>query len=219
MTLPIYPVHTPSSPTSPAGVYDASTGSSPEAPAALFGGPSGAPSAPEGAQPTGSVGSPSAPPAAQAPGSVGSPTAPGAVRDVAVTASGVIISGTMTPDVTGLLIDAGPPEGSNGISGYTSDGQTEMASSGRWTKLIWGEFEGVILLSYLDGVEDGGWLSEDAGNAEVPTMDIRTVSNWIIFGSETIGLPVVAAAGALAPPAVIANASPTNPTAPGRPIA
>jgi len=220
MTLPIYPVHSPTSPTSPDGVYDASTGSSPTAPSALFGGPSGSPSAPEAAQPTGSVGSPSAPAAAQAAGSVGSPTAPGVVQDSPVTGTGAIVSGTTSPDVSGLLIDAGPMAESAGVHAYSSDGNTVPASTGRWTILRWITAAGVALESYFDGEQDVGWGSLDAGADTAPTIDIRTVTDWDnYYFPEATGSPVVAPLGVTIPAAVHANYTPTNPTAPGRPIA
>jgi hypothetical protein len=217
MTLPIYPVFTPSTPTAPAAAQAAGSVGSPSAPAvAQAAGSVGSPSAPEVAQAAGSVGSPSAPAAAQAAGSVGSPSAPGVAQALPAGSGVLMVGGDPSPDATGPLYHAGvPPVDAAGVAQYTTDGTDTPSETGPWTRLRWVTGSGVVLVTYEDGAEVGDWFSSDAGSGATPSMDIRLVETFVNGFSS--GTPVLSLGGVVAPDAVQAVHSPSNPTAPGRP--
>jgi hypothetical protein len=195
-------------PGAPGVVFTSPSATTPGAPSAVFTAPGAAsPGAPTTVFSQPSAATPSAPGEVFAPPSAGAPEAPGEIFSPPQTpGSGVMVSGSISPNATGLLIDAGPGEISGDVHRYTSDGNSTPASSGRWTVLEWIIADGVGLSSYLDGVQDVGWYSPDAGAGSEPTIDIRTASNWVnYYWPEASGLPVVNPAG-ISPPPVITTA-------------
>lgn len=100
------------------------------------------------------------------------------------------VLGTISPDATGYLLNAGVWPDGHGIDCYSTDGTQTPPASGRWTVLYWSTVDAIILRTYLDGVQDGQWYSLDAGYDLKPTIDIRTAVNWLPFDPAT-GIPAV----------------------------
>lgn len=107
----------------------------------------------------------------------------------------VAVSGTPELDDAGLLREAGIPADSNSVA-YTSDGNLTAPATGMWTILRWIPADSVAIESYLDGNLFVGWISADAGAGTLPSMDIRSVGNWIHVNGFETGEPVVAIATA-----------------------
>jgi hypothetical protein len=104
--------------------------------------------------------------------------------------SRILVTGTISPDATGAMVNAGIPEiDGNGIEAYSTDGNQEAPASGRWNRLFWSPFDAIRYVSYVDGVYDCEWGSLDGGSDSVPTINIWEATNWIAVGTET-GTPL-----------------------------
>lgn len=100
----------------------------------------------------------------------------------------MVITGTLSPDVTGTLVYAGQSDGEPTMNLWTSDGELTYPESGSWTKAeIVAEGGSCQLIHYTDGEIDGSWASTET-DADYP--DGLT---YVADDAET-GTPTVTAA-------------------------
>jgi ribosomal protein L19 len=107
-------------------------------------------------------------------------------------AGDLVVSGTLTPDATGPIAEA--PSLYQGVAAYTTDGADAAPESGRWNRLRWERYAGIVYESYLNGGQVALWTSDSMGVDEMPSGDITTATGWVA-GFGATGTPVFSAGG------------------------
>ncbi len=177
------------------------------------------PSAPGAVSGSYTPGSPSAPGAISGSYAAGAPAAPGAVAgdyapsepsappSLAVDTRSLVASGTMAPDIAGMIF---PPAGiSGGRTAWSSDGSMTPPVSGVWWLIEFRNTDAWYVTRYTDGVPvpTAQWWNYD----QAPTP-VEVDGEWSING--TTGFPVFAFVPLPAPGVISGDFAAGTPSAP-----
>jgi hypothetical protein len=141
-------------------------------------------------------------------GGASSPAAPGVVAaDITAQSAGLLISGTLSPDVAGYLPQTGV-DGATGRPIYDS-GAGVVPDTGPFTQVLW-DVNAWQLRHYPDGLAGAinNWIATP-GTEATPNL----ATGWAPDASET-GTPVFTLVAKAAPGQIAANGTASTPSAP-----